>query len=438
MGTPTGTQLQIATDSGFQSIVVDKSGGYSTTVQVSESDFSVAQPAGTTLYSRVKHIADTGASEWSDIVNFTIAQPWSSFTNNTTTFVAGGSVDGFNKVVALSATQSLAIFTYANQLGVILINYANSPGVTMSAMTGLHQLSLTRAIDTVHLLRISNTKALYLVNDYGFVLTVSGTTITAGAGVRFTTINVNNSTVDELSPGVAIVGITNDSSRYVVGINYGSGTLTYGSAVLLTSTAGSYSQIGTYVSKLTETQALVAYAHNGIYAFSWVTISGTAITRNTTKTISTSLGYGNMWFVVVSENYGIVVRNSTDYYGNTTYTATIVNISSTDVSFGNSLAIISGGMFYSKSDFIKVMNGTAMFTAFHTALPGMGPYPFTKYIVVRVDNGVLVSSQGTGMNNMAYQPDNFAIARVDDNRVVGFNNDSTSNTLWAHLIYNLA
>jgi hypothetical protein len=73
MGTPTSTQLQIASSNAFDNILVDKTVSYSTTIELNESDFSGGTaPRGVSLYSRVRHSADTGTSAWSNVVSFTI------------------------------------------------------------------------------------------------------------------------------------------------------------------------------------------------------------------------------------------------------------------------------------------------------------------------------------------------------------------------------
>ena len=83
MSTPTSTQLQIASDSGFSNILVNKSGSYSTNINISDSDFSVTPPKNTTLYSRVKHSGTSGDSAWSSVVNFTIKELFSTITATT-------------------------------------------------------------------------------------------------------------------------------------------------------------------------------------------------------------------------------------------------------------------------------------------------------------------------------------------------------------------
>ena len=70
--TPTGTDLQISTDPSFSKIVNTDDGTYRTS-QRFEKD---ALPYGQTLYARVRHkSAETGGSNWSATVTFSIVAP---------------------------------------------------------------------------------------------------------------------------------------------------------------------------------------------------------------------------------------------------------------------------------------------------------------------------------------------------------------------------
>lgn len=70
--TPTGTQLQIATDADFTDIVNTDSGSYRTSQAFVKGDL----PFGVDLYARVRHVgAETGTGRWSRVVKFQVAIP---------------------------------------------------------------------------------------------------------------------------------------------------------------------------------------------------------------------------------------------------------------------------------------------------------------------------------------------------------------------------
>lgn len=70
--TPTGTDLQISTDSSFSSLANTDSGTYRTAQSFVKDEL----PYGVTLYARVRHTSsEAGTSAWSTVVKFTIAQP---------------------------------------------------------------------------------------------------------------------------------------------------------------------------------------------------------------------------------------------------------------------------------------------------------------------------------------------------------------------------
>ena len=71
--TPTGTELQISTDSGFNTLVNTTT---STTYRVSDSFVKDDLPYGETLYARVRHnSSELGYSKWSPVITFQIAVP---------------------------------------------------------------------------------------------------------------------------------------------------------------------------------------------------------------------------------------------------------------------------------------------------------------------------------------------------------------------------
>ena len=71
--TPSGTELQIATDENFTTIInTEDSGEYRTSQSFAKEEL----PFGRTLYARVRHISkETGASNWSEPVSFHIKGP---------------------------------------------------------------------------------------------------------------------------------------------------------------------------------------------------------------------------------------------------------------------------------------------------------------------------------------------------------------------------
>ncbi len=169
MATPTSTQLQIASDSGFNNLVVDKSGAYTVNISVSESDFSGGVvPRGVSLYSRVKHSADTGDSAWSSVVNFTIAEPWSP-----SSIVIGTPVQ-------CNSRYSNFITTVLLSTDKVLVCYSN-------ATNG---------------------------NLYSLVLTVSGTTITASAPVKCNSHRSDYISTTLLSTDKVLVCYRNDTNSY--------------------------------------------------------------------------------------------------------------------------------------------------------------------------------------------------------------------------------
>ena len=71
--TPTGTELQIATDSLFTNVVNNTT---QTNYRTSQSFVKGDLPFGVNLYARVRHIAQqTGYSKWSPVVTFQVAVP---------------------------------------------------------------------------------------------------------------------------------------------------------------------------------------------------------------------------------------------------------------------------------------------------------------------------------------------------------------------------
>lgn len=113
MSTPNGTQLQIATDSGFTTKQVDYSGDYTT-------DYNIAAnvlPRNTQLYARVRHsTVEAGYTPWSTSRMFTIAQysKWVSC-------LSGSSVGG-NNIVSVVSPDNNYIYCGGNRN-----NYNYSP-----------------------------------------------------------------------------------------------------------------------------------------------------------------------------------------------------------------------------------------------------------------------------------------------------------------------
>ena len=71
--TPTGTNLQISSDSEFNTLLNNDDSGEYRTSQTFARD---SLPYGVDLYARVRHIAaETGAGKWSQVVKFQVATP---------------------------------------------------------------------------------------------------------------------------------------------------------------------------------------------------------------------------------------------------------------------------------------------------------------------------------------------------------------------------
>src|SRR5574344_2087749 len=70
--TPTGTDIQISTDSAFSTIVLNDSGAYRTTKSFTKGTL----PYGVDLYARVRHAhPSTGTTNWSNATSFKIIIP---------------------------------------------------------------------------------------------------------------------------------------------------------------------------------------------------------------------------------------------------------------------------------------------------------------------------------------------------------------------------
>ena len=72
MANPNGTDIQVATDSGFSDLVVDDSGAYRTSRNFVPDEL----PYGVNLYMRARHRhPETGTSAWSSTVRFQVISP---------------------------------------------------------------------------------------------------------------------------------------------------------------------------------------------------------------------------------------------------------------------------------------------------------------------------------------------------------------------------
>ena len=69
---PTGTDIQIATDAAFQSVVIDDEGTYRVTKGFTRGDL----PYGVNLYARVRHThPQAGTTYWSPTITFKVITP---------------------------------------------------------------------------------------------------------------------------------------------------------------------------------------------------------------------------------------------------------------------------------------------------------------------------------------------------------------------------
>ncbi len=274
MATPTSTQLQIASDSGFNNLVVDKSGAYAVNISVSESDFSGGvAPRGTTLYTRVKHSADTGDSAWSSVVNFIVAEPWSSITASP--FMKH--VYDYQKYLAsvkLSDTKVLVCFSnYSNSTHQLYAYLLTISGTTITAATAPFQCNGVNSIAiSMVVLSLDNVLVMYLNGNTGYLnallLTISGNTVTASALTQFDDWLGSGglSSIDKLTTTKAIACFqgnnASDRKLYAVILSIINGNSIQISPPVLCTT--SYINVDNIkILALTDTKAIVVYSTYG-------------------------------------------------------------------------------------------------------------------------------------------------------------------------------
>lgn len=332
MSEPTSTQLQIFSDNQLTEMVVDKVVDYSTTVEVNESDFSVAPDANTNYYSRARHSDINGSSPWSDIVNFTIASSsyWNTFTSGVT-IEFGGYTGSYPNVLKLDTNKYLLV--YAS--GGVYAQYIEYDGTDVTAQDPIqcsstdagyvnailmddgrvvvvyteiyndnyiraHLLSInhtTKDITVVtngasiaanggdHLVVIkTNTNRLiycfrsYNDNNYlhSGIITISGDTFVSTATVQCTTITAANIALDLLDVDTCLVSFSSNGIYAIVLNNSGSNVVA-GVVLQLTSDSSQY----TGCVALNTTTGVIFYTNstisNSVQAV-LVTISGTTIT----------------------------------------------------------------------------------------------------------------------------------------------------------------
>lgn len=191
MSTPTHVQLEIYSDGDLTEKILDKTIDYSETVDIVVSDFSVTPPTGTTLYSRVKHTADTGDSEWSNLVHFTIRELWSIISGESSQIIRNNSFgeDACRCLSSIKLSDNKLLIAYIQKTATSkttayasLVTIAGTT-VAIASTVSLQVPATPDMVKPTAIIRLSDTYALVLVSqgslsptNYYFV-TISGNAI---------------------------------------------------------------------------------------------------------------------------------------------------------------------------------------------------------------------------------------------------------------------
>jgi hypothetical protein len=298
MGTPTSTQLQIASDSGFNNLVVDKTSPYN------ESDFSGGTaPRDVSLHSRVRLQCNSYNSHFI-----------------TTTLVSS------DKVLVCYYNDSNSRYLYAQILTISGTTITASTPVQCNSYSSYDISTTLVSSDKVLVCYSNGNNGGYL---YAQILTISGTTITASTPVQCNSYYSDYITTTLVSSDKVLVCYRNDSnSNYLYAqILTISGT---------TITASTPVQCNSYYSDFITTtlvssdKVLVCYSNvsNSSYLYAQIlTISGTTITASTPVQCNSYNSYFITTTLVSSDKVLVCYYN----HSNSCLYAQILTISGTTI-----------------------------------------------------------------------------------------------------------